>query len=63
MKAENIIAVIEKLGEIIIHNKNDISYLEYENKKLKDKIEKVEQYIEYYTEQSINDGDYKDAIK
>ena len=62
MKADNILAVIEKLGEIIIHNKNDISYLEYENKKLKAQVEKIEQYINYYTEADISDIDYKDAI-
>lgn len=62
MKADNILAVIEKLGEIIIHNRNDISYLEYENKKLKAQVEKIEQYISYYTEADISDIDYKDAI-
>lgn len=63
MKADNIVAVIEKLGEIIIHNKNDISYLEYENKKLKEQVEKVEQYINYYTEHNITDEEYKEVIK
>ena len=63
MKADNILAAIEKLGEIIIHNNNNISYLEYENKNLREKIEKLEQYIDFYTEQDITDNDYKEVIK
>lgn len=46
MKAENILAVIDKLGEMIIHSNNNVAYLEYENQKLKEKLEKVERYIE-----------------
>ena len=52
MKADNILAVIEKLGEIIINGNTTISILEYENKKLKEQIERVEQYINYYEEQN-----------
>lgn len=63
MKSKNILEVIDKLGEIIIHSNNDISFLKYENKKLKEQLEKVDQYISYYTEQSITDDDYKKAIK
>jgi hypothetical protein len=48
MKADNVLAVIEKLGEIIINSNTTISVLEYENKKLKEQVERVEQYIDYY---------------
>ena len=66
MKSDNIVAVIEKLGEIIIHNKNDISYLEYENEKLREEIAKIEEKISYYIEQleqNVADSDYKENIK
>ena len=54
MKADNIVAVIEKLGEIIINSNTTISVLEYENKNLKERIERVEQYIEYYEKDVSN---------
>ena len=52
MKANNILEVIEKLGEIIINNNTTISVLEYENKKLREQIERVEKYISFYEEQN-----------
>ena len=54
MKTDNILAVIEKLGEIIINNNTTISVLEYENKKLKEQIERVDQYIDYYEKNVSN---------
>lgn len=63
MKNENILEVIDTLGEMIVNYKTTIAVNEYEIKKLKQKLEAVEQYIEFYTEQNLSELDYKETIK
>jgi len=46
--SEKYLKVIEVLGETIINNELKISVLEYENKSLKEKIEAIEKYCDYY---------------
>ena len=45
---ENYLKVIELLGEAIINKDLKISVLEYENKKLEQKIKSIEEYVDYY---------------
>ncbi len=46
--SENYLKVIELLGEAIINKDLKISVLEYENKKLEQKIKSIEEYVDYY---------------
>ncbi len=45
---ENYLKVIELLGEAIINKDLKISVLEYENKKLEQKIKSIEEFADYY---------------
>lgn len=40
--------VIEGLGELLLNKDETIQFNEYEIKSLKNKIEQIEQYIEFY---------------
>ncbi len=49
------LTIIEVLSDIIIEDKKEL-------KKLKQKIERIEQYIEFYTDEHVSENDYKDVI-
>lgn len=63
MKAENILAVIEELGTIIINYKTEIAVNKYEKEKLKKQLESVEQYLDYYSDNEITESDYKEQLE
>jgi hypothetical protein len=46
MKSENILAILDELGKNLIRKNLEASMLQYENEKLKEKIEEVERHIE-----------------
>lgn len=48
---ENILVVIDELGNLLNKYKEDIKYKDYEIETLKKKIEQVEQYVEYYSKE------------
>mgnify|MGYP003297054026 CR=1 FL=1 len=52
--SEKFLKVIEVLGEAIINNELKSSVLEYENKRLKEKLESIEAFIDYYGEDCEN---------
>lgn len=45
---ERYMKVIESIGELLIQKDKTIKMSEYEIKALKKKIERIEQYIDYY---------------
>lgn len=49
------LTIIEVLSDIIIEDKKEL-------KKLKQKIERIEQYIDFYTDSDISENDYKEVI-
>ena len=46
---EYVIKVIESLGEMLTNKDNKITCQEYEIKRLKNKIEAIEQYVDFYS--------------
>lgn len=56
---------IESLGELLLNRDEKIKFNEYEIKALKQKIERIEQYIEYYQQptEDVTNEDYKKVIK
>lgn len=48
---ENILVVIDELGNLLNKYKDEIKYKDYEIDSLKKKIESIEQYIEYYSKE------------
>lgn len=48
MKSENILAVIEELGSIIINYRTTVAIDKYERERLEKKIIEIEQHIESY---------------
>lgn len=55
MQSDKYLHIIEVLSDIIIEDKKEL-------KKLKRKIERIEQYIDFYTDDQISDEDYKEVI-
>lgn len=51
MDSNNIITIIEELGEIISKYKNEIKYKDYQIDNLKKKIEQIESYLDYYSKE------------
>lgn len=48
---ENILTVIEELGNLLSKYKDEIKYKDYEIDSLKKKIEQIEQYIDFYSKE------------
>ena len=48
---ENILVVIEELGNLLSKYKDEIKYKDYEIDSLKKKIEQIEQYIDFYSKE------------
>lgn len=46
----NILKVLDELGALLIKYNNDIKYKDYEIKRLKNKIESIESYIDFYSD-------------
>ena len=55
MKSENYLQIIEVLTDVIIEDKKQL-------KNLKRKIERIEQYIEFYTDDHISEEDYRKKV-
>lgn len=62
MENKNIITVIEELGEIISKYKNDIKFKDYEIKSLRKKIETIEDYISFYSDNEVSNEEYKEIV-
>lgn len=52
--SDKYLKVIEVLGEAIINNELKSSVLEYENKRLKEKLESIEAYLNFYSKDCEN---------
>lgn len=63
MKSENILAVIEELGSIIINYKRAVSLDKYEIEKLEKKVFEIEQHIESYLDNEPTEAEYKELLK
>lgn len=48
---ENILTVIDELGSLLSKYKDEIKYKDYEIDSLKNKIEQIEQYIDFYSKE------------
>ena len=48
---ENILTVIDELGSLLTKYKDEIKYKDYEIERLKEKIEQIEQYIDFYSKE------------
>lgn len=48
---ENILTVIDELGNLLSKYKDEIRYKDYEIDSLKKKIEQIEQYIDFYSKE------------
>ncbi len=57
--------IIECLGELLLNKDKKIKFNQYEIDALKKKIERIEQYIEFYQQptEDITEEDYKEALK
>lgn len=55
MESEKYLQIIDILGDVIIEDKREL-------KKLKQKIEHLEQYIEFYTDDHITEEDYRKKV-
>lgn len=62
---EKFLKVIESFGELLLNKDKTIKFNEFEIKALKKKIERMEQYIEYYSQptEEITEVDYKETSK
>lgn len=49
---EKYMKVIESIGELLIEKDRKLSISEYEIKSLNKKLERIEQYLDYYTQPS-----------
>ena len=63
MKSENILAVIEELGSIIINYRTTAAIDKYERERLEKKILEIEQHIESYLDNDPTESEYKELIK
>jgi hypothetical protein len=48
---ENILLVIDELGSLLNKYKDEIRYKDYEIERLKNKIEQIEQYVDFYSKE------------
>lgn len=48
---ENILIVIDELGNLLNKYKDEIKYKDYEIESLKKKIESIENYIDFYSKE------------
>lgn len=55
--------VIESIGELLMEKDKTIKFNEYEIKSLKKKLERIEQYMDYYVQPTENptNEDYKNT--
>lgn len=63
MKSENILAVIEELGSIIINYRTTVAIDKYEREKLEKKVLDIEQHIESYLDNEPTESEYKELLK
>ena len=63
MKSENILAVIDELGSIIINYRTTVAIDKYERERLEKTIIEIEQHIESYLDNDPTEAEYKDLIK
>lgn len=55
MESEKYLQIIDILSDVIIEDKREL-------KKLKQKIERIEQYIEFYTDDHITEEEYRKKV-
>lgn len=55
MNNKNILTVIEELGNLLNKYKEDIKFRDYEIESLKNKINQIETYIEFYSNENVCD--------
>lgn len=48
---DNILTVIDELGNLLSKYKDEIRYKDYEIESLKKKIEQIEQYMDFYSKE------------
>lgn len=63
MKEKNILEVIEELGCTITKYKDDIKFKDIEIEHLKRKIEQIEAFANFYSEDTNSEEIYKELIK
>ena len=63
MKSENILAVIEELGSIIINYRTAVALDKYERERLEKKVLEIEQHIESYLDNDPTEAEYKELVK
>lgn len=63
MQFNNILMVIDELGAILEKYKGEIKMKDWEIERLNKKITQIENYIDFYAENTITEEDYKKAIK
>lgn len=63
MDNKNILTVIDELGALLEKYKDEIQIKDWEIERLHKKIKDIESYIDFYSEETITQEDYKKAIK
>lgn len=63
MDNKNILTVIDELGALLEKYKTEIQIKDWEIERLNKKINQVEGYINFYSEDTVTQEDYKKAIK
>lgn len=62
MNEKNILLVIDELGSLLEKYKHEIKYKDIEIEHLHKKIERIESYIAFYSEDQVTETDYKEAV-
>lgn len=63
MQFNNILTVIDELGAMLEKYKGEIQIKDWEIERLNKKINQIESYIDFYSENTVTEEDYKKAIK
>lgn len=63
MEQKNILTVIEELGSLIEKYKSDIQLKEWDIERLNKKIKQIEDFANFYSEDTVTKEDYKEVIK
>ena len=62
MNEMNILTVIDELGSLLGKYKQEIHYKDIEIEHLHKKIERIESYIAFYSEDTVTEADYKEVV-
>lgn len=61
MDNKNILIIIDELGSLLGKYKDEIKYKDFQIEHLRNKIESIENYIAFYSEDTVTDEDYKEV--